>query len=366
MLINKHADVVVGLQYGNEGKGKVTAGISSKCNYDYTARYNGGANTTRTVILEDDTEIRLRQIPTSVIYKKPGYIGPGSLIDFAALDDEDFHFRSKLKFSPYEYLTISPQAIVVRSKHRKKDSTGNQNVGPSGATPAYADFYNKTAHLAEEYSWPDKTGQETILEVLEVDTLLLEGTQGFYLNPYAGKYPYTASSSCNPCQAANNFNFPHSKLRHIVGVAKCYETRCGVDPYFNLIMAKTGDLIEESLTREQHQKRLKAYAALQLAGNEVDTYTGGKCQMRYLDLSRLIKAIQSTGTTILILNKWDILDTCEKADLQLFYNGKVISFSNIEEMQDYIDIKVTRHCVDVQKTFFSTSPKSDMNWNDYL
>jgi adenylosuccinate synthase len=369
MIINKHVDVVVGLQYGDEGKGKIAAGISEQCNYDYTSRYNGGANAGHTVTLENDVEVRLHQIPTSIIYKKPGYIGPGALIDFTALDDEDFHFRSKMKFSPYEYLTISPQAIVINLKHKKKDKDYHakiQGSTSSGVAPAYADFYNRTARLAKEYSWSDNTGQETILDVSEADTMLLEGAQGFYLNPYDGVYPYTTSSSCNPCQAASNFGFPHTKFRHIIGVAKCYETRSGIDPHFNLLMTKYNNLIEESLTENQHQKRLKSYAALQEKGSEIGVTTGRKRQVRYLDLSRLIKAIQSTGTTILVLNKWDILDSCIEADLQIFYNGETILFSNIEEMQNYIDIKVTEHCVDVQKTLFSTTPKNDINWKEHL
>ena len=67
-----------------------------------------------------------------------------------------------------------------------------------------------------------------------------------------------------------------------------------------------------------------------------------------------------------MLNKWDILDSCIEADLQIFYNGETILFSNIEEMQNYIDIKVTEHCVDVQKTLFSTTPKNDINWKEHL
>ena len=81
MYVREYADVVVGLQYGDEGKGKITAALSATRNYSLTARYSGGANAGHTVYV-DDKVVKLHQLPSSLPYKELGYIGPGALIDF--------------------------------------------------------------------------------------------------------------------------------------------------------------------------------------------------------------------------------------------------------------------------------------------
>ena len=364
MKINSHADVVIGLQYGDEGKGKITAGIASYCDYDLTARYNGGANAGHTVNLENNKQLRLHQIPSAVAYKQKGYIGPGSLIDWERLDNEELHFNEIMGFSPYEYLNISPKAIVVTQEHKTKDlnyHASSQGSTSSGVAPAYSEFYNRTTPLAKAYCWPNHKNEDIIKDIFETNKLLLEGAQGFYLNPYNGSYPYTTSSSSHPCSAAVTFGFSSKKIRHVIGVAKCYETRSGTDPFFDHLMADeiTGEMIPES-SIEGYQDRLKIYNKIQETGQEIGVTTGRKRKVRFLDLTRLIKAINETGTTVLVINKWDILD-----EFSLFNGGKFVSFNNIDEMKDYINVMIQITCPDIQKIFHSSSPKNDINW-DFL
>lgn len=367
MIVTNYVDAVIGLQYGDEGKGKIVAGINEQRNYSLTARYNGGPNAGHTIRIKGRAPLKLHQLPSSIAWKKEGLIGPGAVIDFVKLDAEVNHFEKVMGFNPLKYLTIDPMVPTIGNKHKIADKNYHAEKGStsSGIAPAYADFYNRTAILAGSLSYPDNNGRETINTIKSVDTLLLEGAQGWYLSPYTDTYPYSTSSSSHPASAAMSMNFPAHKLRHIVGVAKCYETRSGVDPNFENVLFVNGYLPPQDI-KGWDDKYYKAYSALQTAGGEVGVTTGRLRNIRYLDLSRLIKAIQESGTTIVVLNKWDILsevhsETFEAANY--FYNGRFVSCKTVEEMISHIKDIIGFRCSKVIHTFISRSPRNDIDWS---
>ena len=189
--------------------------------------YNGGSNAGHTISFPFGPPLKLHQIPSGVAFAKNSHIGPGSLVNFTKLKEEALNFEEIMGFSPFDYLTISKKAIVVTEADILSDvanQAATQGSTSSGVAPAYSNFYNRKCLLAGELRFAPKK-ENIIRDTHYTKNLLLEGAQGWYLNPYQGNYPYTTSSSCHPASAAVTFGFPANKIRNIIGVAKCYETR---------------------------------------------------------------------------------------------------------------------------------------------
>lgn len=361
MIIRDYVDAIVGLQYGDEGKGKITASLVEAKDYDYTVRYNGGPNAGHSIYKQNGAHYALHQIPSSIAYQKPGYIAPGALLDVKKLMQETSDFILVEGFDPLDYLYIHPEVSLIEPKHiiaDRKYHHGKQGSTSSGIAPAYSDYYNRTGktfkslekHL-ENYSFLAK-------HLYDVDTLLLEGAQGFYLNPHAGNYPYTTSSSSSPAAAAASMGFPASKIRHVIGVAKCYETRSGQDPtFYNLFQENKITDTKFLFTNEDFED----FERIQVEGKEFGVTTGRKRKVRFLDIDRLVNSIQSTGTTILVLNKWDILESLKL--FKLILNGSVISFTDSAHMYEFIKNTVKLCCPEVKHFVYSDSPDDKIDWS---
>ena len=364
MYVNS-VDAIIGLQYGDEGKGKIAASISRQIDYNCVARYNGGSNAGHSVHFNDRPTLKLHQIPTGIVYKKRGHVGAGTLVNYEKLRTEVLHFQEIMGFNPYDYLTISPKAILVKDKHIVEDKLVqalSQGSTSSGVAPAYASFYNRTANLAKD-SLLIHNRESLVKELLHTDRLLLEGAQGWYLNPYQGNYPYTTSSSSHPASAAVTFGFPANKIKNIIGVAKCYETRSGIDPDFTKVLNIAGNY-EECLV-----DNTKYYEKIVELGNEYGVTTGRKRAVRFLDLTRLINSVNDSGTNILVLQKWDILQ-----ELAYYYDNSFCFymdthlniFSSLENMiQAVLDILKT-NCPELKEILISASPICDIDWNEFL
>lgn len=371
--INNYVDIVLGLQYGDEGKGKITAGISEQKDYQLTARYNGGSNAGHTIHI-DGKQLKLHQLPSSIAYKKEGYIGPGTCVNFTKLEKEAETFREIMGFDPFQYLYISPQAIVISDAHIKTDKAfhaTNQGSTSSGIAPAYASFYNRTASLAGSYTFPSFNGEETIEEPFEADNMLLEGAQGYYLNPYQGSYPYTTSSSCHPGAAAATFGFSTNKIRNIIGVAKCYETRSGIDPDFYLAMTENGFFKLPEKTSDTTYWIRDTYDKLQSFGKEIGVTTGRRRKIKFLDLTALINAVNNTGTNILVINKWDILESLPRnkafpfdCAYSYYLDGTLVE-GDIN-MRVNITKILYKSCPNLKNIIHSASPHNDIDWSLYL
>lgn len=350
MHIKKLVDAVIGLQYGDEGKGKITAGILSQVNYDITARFNGGPNAGHSIHKENGAHYALHQLPSSLVYGQRGLIGPGCGVDYHKLNKEIKKVNNVEDLDVKSLLHIAKNVFPIKHKHIEADKNFHadlQGSTSSGIAPAYGDFYNRTN---ENYN------NQYLPPPLNVDKMLLEGAQGFYLDIYQGKYPYVTSSHISPAFAAASFGFSPKKIRNIIGVAKCYETRSGKDPYFNHLMNEIGQLKE---MKDLNFDFKDIYEEIQIKGEEFGVTTGRKRQIRFLDVSRLIHAINATGTNHVVINKWDILEKldacCYFYNTNLFVCDKVSMFLEIKAL-------IKTHCKDVEKVYYSASKINDIDW----
>lgn len=364
MIVRDYVDAVVGLQYGDEGKGKITASIVDQMDYEYTVRYNGGPNAGHSIHKNNGAHYALHQLPSSIAYQKPGYIAPGSVLDFEKLMKETSDFILVEGFDPLDYLYIHPQVSLIEPKHLIEDTKyhhGKQGSTASGIAPAYAEYYNRTGKTfkslekeLQNYSFLEK-------QLYDVNNLLLEGAQGFYLNPQAGNYPYTTSSNCSPASAASSMGFAASKIRNVVGVAKCYETRSGEDPTFYNVFKENNFTSEKISFSEQDYQD---FDKIQTIGNEIGVTTGRKRKVRFLCLNRLTNAIHSTGTNIVVINKWDILDKANTCKCVI--DGKVLSFETSSAMFSFLKSTLQLCCPHLKHVIYSASPYSDITWKDIL
>lgn len=369
MILNDYADIVIGLQYGDEGKGKISASIAEQIDqYDIVARYNGGPNAGHSVHIKDNPHVlKLHQIPSGAAFKKRCHIGAGCVVDIQKLHEEADEFNSIMGFHPFAYLTIDPKAIVIDKIHISEDKNLHalkQGSTSSGIAPAYGDFYNRTSKLAENITL-NYYKKNLINPILKINKLLLEGAQGWYLNPYQGNYPYTTSSSCHPGSASSSFGFSNSKIRNVIGVAKCYETRSGIDPDFSKILVD-GKYIEPDMVNFD----LKSiYKEIVKAGNEFGVTTGRERAIRFIDVSRLVNSVNGSGTNILVLQKWDILQEVDYSISNAFsyyYQGVLYTTSGLHSMIDRIIKILKKECPDLKQIHIEADPICKMNWKEIL
>ena len=247
-------------------------------------------------------------------------------------------------------LHVARNICPIKNRHIEADRNfhaGMQGSTSSGIAPAYSDFYNRTNQ---------SNNQQYLPPPLNVDNMLLEGAQGFYLDIYHGQYPYVTSSHISPAFAAASFGFSPKKIRNIIGVAKCYETRSGKDPYFDYLMDDMGVLKQQEGFNFSFED---IYEDIQKVGHEFGVTTGRKRQIRFLDVSRLINSINATGTTHVVINKWDIL---EELDACCYFYNTNLFVCDKESMFPEVEALIHAYCKDVKKVFYSASKTNDIDW----
>lgn len=331
MIVHNYVDAVIGLQYGDEGKGKITQSLVSQGNYEVCARFNGGPNAGHTIYHEGKKLVN-HQLPTSILFKGvKSYIGPGCVLDWGGLEDELEENRAEF----LKRLWISPRVPLISIENKEGDDYKGSTK--RGIAPAYGDFYARKSALAGELSlfYNDR---EIVEDIEECGTLLLEGAQGFYLDPWHGAYPWTSSSLVLPAAAAATFGFDPRKIRNVYGVAKPYETAVGYHPKFG---------------KEQKDSFMK----LQQIGEEFGATTGRVRQVQYLNVDRLIKSLLATTTTHLIFNKCDVFKSVE--DFSYMFQGEVCTFNSFQEWYEELQAILFNYCDDLRliKCFGSPYPE---------
>ena len=314
-------DIIVGLQHGDEGKGKVTKCIVEKGHYDYCVRFNGGPNAGHT-IYHNGVKFVTHQIPTGIFHGIKCLIGTGSVIDIDKLKKEMEHLtiagidvRNNLKISKF--------AHIITSQHILDDSS-NDKIGStkSGIRPVYRDKYDrKGIRMSDVYNILECEIVDPYTE-LKGAKILFEGAQGFELDIDSESYPYVTSSHCLAGHI-NTCGVSIKTIRDIIGVAKIYDTYVGL---------------------KQFQGNDLDLVILGKLGQEFGSTTGRKRQCNWLNLDRLIRAIEINGVNILIINKCDIIK--QMGIYKLFHFNKLITFETFEEMKSYIsgkflDISIT-------------------------
>ena len=155
-----------------------------------------------------------------------------------------------------------------------------------------------------------------------------------------------------------------NKIRNIIGVAKCYETRSGFDPQFASPLTSIHTCGEYIVPQDNFFNDI--YDQITEVGKEYGVTTGRKRAVRFLDLTRLIKAINETGTTIVVVQKWDILQQV-KNSFKLYQEGSMLSFDTLEKMKEYVFDTIDNNCPTVEGIASSASPYNDIPyWSKWL
>ncbi len=346
------AIIVVGAQWGDEGKGRVVDWLAR--GVQLVARFNGGDNAGHTIIAQGHT-LKLHLVPSGILY--PGVtclIGAGVVVNPQRLVEElDTLAALGLDISPTR-LKLSAAAHIILPTHlvldgAREEARGASAIGTTrrGIGPVYADKASRVnlragdmadperfaervaegvrAHdrrLEEKYGVstvsPDATaaeyctyaqrlrpyladGSALVGEALAAGkTVLCEGAQGLLLDLDHGTYPYVTSSSCVAGGALTGLGFGPQHVSRVVGVAKAYTTRVGAGPFPTELLDETGERIRN-------------------IGHEYGTTTGRPRRCGWLDVVILRYAVRVNGLNELALTKLDVLSGLERIKVAVAY-----------------------------------------------
>jgi adenylosuccinate synthase len=351
------ADILLGLQWGDEGKGKVVDVLTP--NYDVVARFQGGPNAGHTLEFEGQKYV-LRSIPSGIFQgDKVNIVGNGVVLD-PALFKEEAEALAASGHDLRKRLVISKKAHLILPTHRLLDAAyeaakGKSKVGTTGKGigPTYTDKISrnglrvgdllkdfdqkyaaaKARHeqilksLNFEYDLKDAEqkwmeGVEYLKQFQLVDSehlvnkllkegksILCEGAQGTMLDVDFGSYPFVTSSSTICAGACTGLGMAPDKIGDVYGIFKAYCTRVGAGPFPTELFDEVGDKIRD-------------------LGHEYGAVTGRKRRCGWIDLVALKYAIMIDGVTKLIMMKSDVLDSFEtiKACVAYKVNGEEIDY----------------------------------------
>jgi adenylosuccinate synthase len=342
--------IVLGAQWGDEGKGKIVDLLSEK--FDAVARYQGGHNAGHTVYIGEKKFV-LKLIPSGIL--RPGVlavIGNGVVIDPAALLDEiamleaaGVDVRSQLKISNRAHVLFPFHRTIEKISEARADrvpiGTTSRGIGPCyedkiarrGIRIAdlvdnnFEDLYRALAGdkklIAEAFEISEPGNFDEILaqyqryaeqiKPLATDTshllnqmirggksILFEGAQGTMLDIDFGTYPFVTSSSAAAGGACTGTGVPPNKIDGIIGVSKAYITRVGAGPFPSEDLTDVGEQIRR-------------------AGNEFGSVTGRPRRCGWFDVPLLRYTAEVNGFDSLIITKLDVLDSLEKIPVCVAY-----------------------------------------------
>lgn len=356
--------VIIGSQWGDEGKGKVTDYYSKKA--DYIVRFQGGNNAGHTVVV-DKKEFRFRLIPSGAVSGKQVIIGNGTVVDPEILLEEIGELEQEgIKVN----LTLSDRAHVIMPYHKLQDFLeerlkGKLKAGTTkrGIGPCYQDkvgrFGIRFSDLLDEEGFREKlemfirmkeklfaahnepfnldvdevfdtyTGYAEKLEKYVADTsllinkalkegknILMEGAQGTHLGIDHGIYPYGTSSNCVAGAACTGAGISPLHIKQVLGIVKAYTTRVGTGPVPTELTDEIGEYLQKK-------------------GGEFGTVTGRPRRCGWLDLVLVRYSTRINGFTGIAITKLDVLNGLDtvKVCTHYQYNGeKVYDFPTSMKM----------------------------------
>ena len=325
------ADIVYGLAWGDEGKGKISAALAPK--YDWVCRWNGGPNAGHTVWVNGKKH-KTHIIPSGIFAGKRCLIGPGCVINPDKFFEEIRYLRSE-GFDT-SLVKISPAAHIITQAHIDYDKRHLGHLGTTGQgiAPCYSDKMLRCGRRAAEYFisewlWDGKLDGR----------VLCEGAQSVWLDIDHGDYPYVTSSTTMPYGACS-LGFSPRKINRIIGVAKAYDTKSGTDPLFPTSLWDDPQI--DALIRE---------------GGEYGTTTGRKRLANWLNLDKLIAAAEASGCSEMVINKWDVLQRV--GVFKCIHNGSIVEFKDAGEMKTYLIRELATGAIpELHDVRFSDSPET--------
>jgi len=307
------ADVILDLQQGDSGKGKLSNSFAKTKIYTHVVRFNGSNNAGHT-IYHEGKKIVTHSIPAGVLHGVKSIIGPGCVLNvkhfFQELNDLE---KSGINTKGLVY--VANNTHIITDEHLAEDST-DVKIGTTkrGNGPAYRDKYDRRGKRASEIFELKPYLIDVYEEFYCRDkcTILFEGAQGFYLDVDWGDYPYVTSSHCTVGSAVLN-GVPAQRIRNVWGAAKIYETYVG---------------------SKRFEPDEDVFQTMRNLGNEFGATTGRPRQCNWLNLDNLIKAIRMNGVTNVVISKVDIF---RKLGLwSLYHGGQKVNFASESEMKNYI------------------------------
>ena len=351
-------DLLLGLQWGDEGKGKIVDVLTSK--YDIIARFQGGPNAGHTLVFNNKKYV-LHTIPSGIFHKnKINLIGNGVVIDPVILCKEILNIRNEnIKIS--ETLLISKKAHLILPTHRILDaasemSKGKNKIGSTlkGIGPTYMDKTGRNGFRVgelENKKWKDKYVElrdkhielikffkvnlnfnlkkleeeffQSVDELKKIDfvdsenflfeandkKILAEGAQGSLLDIDFGTYPYVTSSNTTAAGACTGLGISPNSVNQVFGIFKAYTTRVGSGPFPTELFDSYGERMSK-------------------VGNEFGATTGRPRRCGWLDLVALKYTCRVNGVSKLMMMKTDVLSGFDKVLVCTNYNykGKIIDY----------------------------------------
>lgn len=403
-------DVILGLQWGDEGKGKIVDLLAPK--YDIVARFQGGPNAGHTIIF-DNNKLVLHTIPSGISSKKTiNIIGNGVLID-PYIFEKEINLLKNFNINPKTNLLISNRSHIITPTHRFLDaalekSRGNNKIGSTlkGIGPTYTDkvarkglrvgdlkssnFNQKLLDIEnnhlntikalgfetsdfqienmslEEYKSKWINSLTTINEFEFADTeiflnnaiyegkkILAEGAQGTLLDLDFGTYPFVTSSNTTTGGVCTGLGIAPSSINKVFGVFKAYCTRVGSGPFPTELFDNIGEEIRK-------------------AGHEFGSTTGRPRRCGWIDLPALRYSIMINGVTDLIITKADVLNIVDNIQVcdKYIINNTLHNYPpyEFEENQIILNLKQFKSW---KQNLFDYSKKVDLpieflNYIDYL
>lgn len=326
----KNLDIIVDLQYGDCGKGKVAHYLCEKTKYTHVVRYNGGANAGHT-IYHKGRKVVTHQIPVGVMFGIKSVIGPGCVVDPELLEKEILELKD-VGINVSKKLFVANNTHVVTKAHKDEDAK-DAKIGTTkkGIGYAYRDKYIRLGKRAEDASELKPYTIDFYKEVVNKpdSMILMEGAQGFGLDIDWGDYPYVTSSSCTSAGALLN-GFNYSNVNSVWGVAKIYETYVG---------------------NKKFEPEEEIFKKIRELGQEYGATTGRPRQCNYFNLDTFRKAVKINGVTHVVISKMDILR--ELNEWKIIENGKAKNMKTEEAMKEKIIQELKPFGVKKSNVFFS-------------
>ena len=309
----EYADVIVDLQQGDSGKGKVASYLAEQGVYTHVVRYNGSNNAGHTIYVKGK-KIVTHSIPVGVVHGVKSLIGPGCVLNVE-------HFFDELKeieaagFEAKSLIKIAKNVHIITQQHLEEDGTDTK-IGTTrrGNGPAYKDKYDRKGLRACDVPELASFLIDVYEEFHEKDPckILFEGAQGFYLDVDWGDYPYVTSSHCTVGSALMN-GVPPQKIRKVFGVAKAYETYVGMKKF---------------------EPEEEVFSQIRENGKEYGATTGRARQCNWINIDNLVSAVRINGVTDLVVNKVDVLRSIDR--WCAYVDGKKKEYSSEEELLNEI------------------------------
>jgi len=349
------ADLIVGLQWGDEGKGKIVDNLAQK--YDFVCRFAGGHNAGHTIVTEGK-KYALHLVPSGILNPKAiNIVGNGVVLspkDFIKELEQFDNVEGRVYISDKAHLLLPYHALIDQARERLK---GDRAIGTTGKGigPAYGDKITRVGHRVGELLNPQKLTEnimtyfkinkpifdamgieqlnadellrelksyKEVLESLITDTtlkvwdaidsgkkILLEGAQGTMLDIDHGTYPYVTSSTTISAGACSGLGIAPHTIGEVIGIAKAYCTRVGNGPFPSEDFGADGEYLRDK-------------------GHEYGTTTGRPRRCGWFDAVAMKHAVRLNGVTNISLMKLDVLDGLESIKVCVGYEfeGKEIDY----------------------------------------